>query len=305
MKNISEHKNCTAKNCLQFIVPVCLVSWLVAGVAILLGMRTTSGLIYTIFGSAYMLIPAACAIVLHKIRKEPVIQSLNISFKLNWWFLIALFTPIVISLLSLGINLLFADVNFSITYDGLLSKLPTEQAEIAKQELSKFHPFILFIIQLVNAMIAGCTINGFFGLGEELGWRGYLLKSLKGKNFWTVSLIIGAVWGVWHFPLILIGHNYPQHPVIGIFMMTILCLLLTPTLIYIVLKSKSTITAGIYHGTFNAIAGISLLYVVGGNDLTNSTTGLAGFIVIAIVTLGFMLYDRYVTKEKIFFSKIE
>ena len=154
-------------------------------------------------------------------------------------------------------------------------------------------------------MIAGCTINGFFGLGEELGWRGYLLKSLKGKNFWTVSLIIGAVWGVWHFPLILIGHNYPKHPVIGIFMMTILCLLLTPTLIYIVLKSKSTITAGIYHGTFNAIAGISLLYVVGGNDLTNSTTGLAGFIVIAIVTLGFMLYDRYVTKEKIFFSKIE
>ncbi|MDR2813650.1 MAG: CPBP family intramembrane metalloprotease, partial [Prevotellaceae bacterium] len=152
---------------------------------------------------------------------------------------------------------------------------------------------------------AGCTINAFFALGEELGWRGYLLTALSGKKFWTASLIIGAIWGIWHFPLILLGHNYPQHPVIGVFMMVIWCVLLTPTFTYIALKSKSTVAAAIYHGTLNAIAGISALYVVGGNDLTNGTTGLAGFIALAIITFGFLLYDRYVTKEKIFFSKIQ
>jgi membrane protease YdiL (CAAX protease family) len=252
-----------------------------------------------------MFIPAGCAIVLQKIRKKSITKSLKISFKFNWWLLIAMLTPIVVSLLSLGINLLFADVNLSVTYDGFLSKLPDEQAKLAQEKLSQFPPVVLFLIQLIRAIFAGCTINAFLGLGEELGWRGYLLKVLNGKKFWTVSLIIGTVWGIWHFPLILLGHNYPQHPVIGVFMMTILCILLTPTMIYIVLKSQSIITAAIYHGTLNAIAGISILYVVGGNDLTNSATGLAGFIVLAIVTLGFVLYDRYITKENVFFSKIE
>jgi membrane protease YdiL (CAAX protease family) len=280
------------------------VSWFIAGVANWLGIRPETGIPYMIFVAAYMLIPAICAIVLQKIRKKSIAQSLKISFKLNGWFLIAMLTPIVVSSLSLGINLLFADVNFSVTYEGLLSKLPDEQAKFVQEKLSQFPPVVLFIIQLLSAIFAGCTINAFFGLGEELGWRGYLLTVLNGKKFWTVSLIIGTVWGIWHFPLILLGHNYPQHPVIGVFMMTIMCILLTPTMIYIVLKSQSIITAAIYHGTFNAIAGISILYVVGGNDLTNSTTGLSGFIVMAIVTLGFVLYDRYITKENVFFSKI-
>ena len=39
---------------------------------------------------------------------------------------------------------------------------------------------------------------------------------------------------------------------------------------------KSVITAAIYHGTLNAIAGIGVLYLVGGNDLTNGVTGIAG-----------------------------
>ena len=29
----------------------------------------------------------------------------------------------------------------------------------------------------------------------------------------------GVIWGFWHAPLILNGHNYPQHPVVGVFMM--------------------------------------------------------------------------------------
>ncbi|MDR2026758.1 MAG: CPBP family intramembrane metalloprotease [Prevotellaceae bacterium] len=304
-EKISENKNCTMKNYLQFIIPVCLVSWAVAGVAIWLGMRTTLGLAYTVFGSAYMLIPAVCAIVLQKIHKKQIVQPLKISFKFNRWFLAAILTPIAVSLLALGINLLFTDVRFSATYEGLLSRLPAEQAEPLQQQLLKFPPFIFFLIQLVSAVIAGCTINAFFALGEELGWRGYLLMALSGKRFWAASLITGSIWGIWHFPLILLGHNYPQHPVTGVFMMTVWCILLTPVITYTVLKSKSVITAAIYHGTLNAIAGISILYLTGGNDLTNGATGFAGFIALAVITSGFMLYDRYVTKEKIFFSKIK
>jgi F0F1-type ATP synthase assembly protein I len=75
-------------------------------------------------------------------------------------------------------------------------------------------------------------------------------------------------------------------------------------MIYIVIKSKSVITAAILHGTNNSIAGVAVLYIAGGNDLTNGITGIAGFIALLLANLVFYAYDRYVTKEKIFTKAI-
>jgi membrane protease YdiL (CAAX protease family) len=288
------------KKSIQFIILTCVVSWVIAGVAILLGLRIEQGLAYTIFAAIYMLLPAICSIILQKIHNEKPFRNLNISFRFNKWFFIAGIVPIFYTFMTLGINLLFPNVSFSSTGEGLLSLLPTEQMELAEQQLSRFPPVIFLLIQVLNAIIAGYTINAFFGFGEELGWRGYLLKSLNHKKLLPVSLIIGAVWGLWHFPLILLGHNYPQNPVVGVGMMIIFCILLTPMMIYIVIKSKSVITAAIFHGVNNAIAGIAILYVVGGNDLTNGVTGIAGFIAVLLVNIIFYLFDKYIAKENIF-----
>jgi len=288
------------KKPIQFIVLTCIVSWVIAGMAILLGLREAKGLFYIIFVAFYMLLPAICAIVLQIIHKEKPFGNLNVSFRLNWWFLLAGIVPFIYSFMALGINLLFPNVSFSVAYEGFLSSLPAEQAELAMQQLSRFPPIIFLLIQIIQALIASYTINALFGLGEELGWRGYLLKTLQNKKLLPVSLIIGTVWGLWHFPLILIGHNYPQHPVAGVGMMIIWCILLTPMMIYIVIKSKSVITAAIFHGANNAICKIVILYTVGGNDITNGVTGVAGFITLLLVNIAFYLYDKYVTKENIF-----
>ena len=288
------------KKSIQFIILTCAVSWTVAGIAIWIGLREAKGPVYMVFGAFYMLLPAACAIILQIIHKEKPFSHLNISFRLNGWFLVAGLVPILYAFMTLGINLLFPDVSFSANYEGFLSTLPAEQAMQAQEQLSKFSPLVFLLLQFIQIVIGGCTINAFFALGEELGWRGYLLKALQNKKLLPVSLIIGTVWGLWHFPLILIGHNYPQHPVAGVGMMLIWCILLTPVMIYIVIKSKSVITAAIFHGMLNASAGISMVYLVGGNDMTNGVTGIAGFIALLLVTLAFYLYDRYVTGEKIF-----
>jgi len=295
------------KRSIQFIILTCAVSWTAAGIAILLGLRggqraiySVQGLIYTVFVAAYMFLPAVCAVILQLIHREKPFRNLNISFKLNWWFLIAGIVPFIYSFAALGINLLFPNVSFSVTAEGFLSSLPAEQAELAAQQLSKFPPVVFLLIQIAQALVAGFTINALFGLGEELGWRGYLLKSLQNKKLLPASLIIGTVWGLWHFPLILLGHNYPQHPAAGVGMMVIWCILLTPMMIYIVIKSKSVITAAIFHGANNAICGITLLYLSGGNDITNGVTGIAGFIAQLLVNCAFFLYDKYITKENIF-----
>jgi membrane protease YdiL (CAAX protease family) len=288
------------KKSIQFIIFTCAVSWAVAGVAFWFGLREAKGLIYTVFAAAYMLLPAVCAIILQTVHKEKPFSNLNVSFRFNRWFLVAGIVPVVYTFMTLGINILFPDISFSANYEGLLSSLPADHAELARQQLSRFSPIIFLVIQLVSALIAGYTINAVFAFGEELGWRGYLLKALQNKKFLTVSLIIGIVWGLWHFPLILIGHNYPQHPVAGVGMMVIFCALLSPTMIYIVIKSKSVITAAIFHGTINASGGVSVIYLVGGNDMTNGITGIAGFMALLLITFAFYLYDKYVTKENIF-----
>jgi hypothetical protein len=47
---------------------------------------------------------------------------------------------------------------------------------------------------LLNLLVTG-------PLGEELGWRGYALpRLLKQFSPLIASLILGAIWGVWHLP---------------------------------------------------------------------------------------------------------
>jgi membrane protease YdiL (CAAX protease family) len=293
------------KKVFTYIILVCIVSWTTAGVAYLCGMHEATGIAYQLFAAFYMLLPAICAILLQKINREPVFKNLCVSFKLNWWLLVALFTPIVIAFAELGTSLLLPNVSFSTTYDSFLSKLPADTAEIFADKLLSYPPSFFMLIQVVQALVAGCTINAFFAFGEELGWRGYLLNALRGKKFLSAVLLIGTVWGLWHLPLILMGHNYPEHPVAGVGMMTVMCILLSPMMIYIVLKSRSVITAAVFHGVFNAIAGIGSLYIVGGNDLICGVTGVTGLFVLLIFNVAFYIYDRYIKQEKLFSSRIE
>jgi len=288
------------KKSIQFIVLTCAVSWAIAGVVIGLGLHEAKGPAYVTFAAAYMLLPTICAVVLQKIHGEKPFRNLGVSFKLNRWFIWAGLVPFLFAFMALGISLLFPNVSFSINYEGFLSALPAEQAAVAAKQLSRFPPIVFLFLMLVQALIAGYTINTVFGFGEELGWRGYLLKELKDKKLLHVSLLTGIVWGLWHFPLILIGHNYPQHPVAGVGMMVVFCILLSPMMVYIVIKSKSVITAAIFHGMINAISGISVYYLVGGNDITTGATGIAGFVALLLINLAFFLYDKYVTKENIF-----
>jgi membrane protease YdiL (CAAX protease family) len=47
-----------------------------------------------------------------------------------------------------------------------------------------------------------------FTNGEEIGWRGYVLPRLQAKHTALVSsLILGLVWGLWHFPKFLATGN--------------------------------------------------------------------------------------------------
>ena len=251
----------------------------------------------------YMFIPMLVSIFVQKIvYKDLVKEPLGVSFKLNRWFLIAWLLPVIISFLTLGINLLFPLVEFTPDmegfYESLKATLSPEQIETMKAQAEAF-PIHPYWIGLLQALIAGITINAIAGFGEELGWRGLLQKELAHLGFWKSSLLIGVIWGIWHAPIILQGHNYPEHPKIGVFMMIIFTLLLAPIFGYVRLKAKSVIAAAIIHGTLNTTFALDLLVIKGGSDLTVGISGLAGFIALAFVNIGLFIYDHYFAYEKI------
>lgn len=291
-----------------FLILTFVISFSLVGLYKLFGGQYDNKISGTILAVTYMFIPMICAILVEKvIHKETLMTNLFISFKINKWFFIAwLITPII-SFGTLGVSLLFPDVSYSSEMTGMIKRfenvLTPEQIEQMKNSIETLpiHPIWLSVIQ---GLIAGATINAVAGFGEKLGWRGFLLKSFKEMSFLKASILIGFIWGIWHSPLILMGHNYPQHPEIGVLMMTLWCVLLTPLFLYITIKSKSVIAPAIMHGTLNATAGIAIMVIDGGNDLTVGMTGLSGFLTLLFVLFGLFIYDNKISKEKIMTNKM-
>src|ERR1041385_7591815 len=51
-------------------------------------------------------------------------------------------------------------------------------------------------------------------LGEEIGWRGFLVPELaKRYSFAATAIISGLIWALWHYPLLLWGDYHPDTPV--------------------------------------------------------------------------------------------
>ncbi|WP_417194969.1 CPBP family intramembrane glutamic endopeptidase [Bizionia sp.] len=101
-------------------------------------------------------------------------------------------------------------------------------------------------------------------LGEELGWRGFLLPELQKKHTNLKSaIIIGVIWFIWHIPLwrapfgtLVSGESISFLPVITYFIM-LMCLSIIIT--WLVINSKgSVLVAILFHLSINA--GIALLF---------------------------------------------
>jgi membrane protease YdiL (CAAX protease family) len=251
----------------------------------------------------YMFTPMMSALIVQKaFFKRPVKGPMGISFGINTWFVVAWLLPPIVAFATFGVSLLFPSVEFSPGMEGIYERFGSmlSNDDIARMkeqaEAMPFHPIWMGLIQ---GLIAGITINAIAGFGEELGWRGFLQNELAPLGFWKSSVLIGFIWGLWHAPAIYQGHNYPQHPVVGIFMMIIWCMLLGPVISYIRLKAKSVIAASIFHGSLNATVGLAIIAVKGGSDLVVGVTGLSGFIVLAITLAGIGLYRRFNPEEEL------
>ena len=91
-------------------------------------------------------------------------------------------------------------------------------------------------------------------LGEELGWRGFLVPELaKFMSFTNVALSSGLVWAVWHWPLIFMGlyGNEGTPLYYQLFFFTLLIIADGVIMTYLRFKTDSLWTAVIFHMSGN------------------------------------------------------
>ena len=263
--------------------------WLLIGGAWLCGAAIASPL-WVVVAVLCMLVPLIATIISQLIHKEVVLRNIGIRWKFNRWWIVAWLLPVLMAAAIVSVACLMPGVHF--TMESAVMTDALTQINSMLPEGAALSPAIFLLIQLANGFIAGATVNALFAFGEEVGWRGYLLKQFAGKKFLFAAVVIGAIWGLWHAPLILCGLNFPSHPVAGVFMMVVACVCLAPVVQFVRLKSGSVVAAAIFHGSFNAFATFVVLFLDHNDELLTAPMGLAGIIVF-LMTLGALhLTDR-------------
>lgn len=237
---------------------------------------------------AMMFSPAISSILTRLITKEGFKNMyLRPNFKGNIKkYLFVFFGPSILLLLSGALYFLIFPNNF----DAQFTQINDMLAIHGPEGLSAINMLMVSILQVI---IIGPIINIIPTLGEELGWRGYLLPKLRELVSDRSALIFtGLIWGFWHLPAIVMGHNYGTdywgYPWLGILAMIVFCLVLGIIEGYATIKLNSVIPAAMIHSTVNAGASLPILLAKEGYNilLGPAITGLAGgipFIILAVI----------------------
>lgn len=141
---------------------------------------------------------------------------------------------------------------------------------------------VVLVGGLVQAWGAGLTVNGVFAFGEEYGWRGVLAEELRPLGVVRANLLTGVLWGLWHAPLIALGHNYGTQWAIGIPLFVVITTPLSFILWWARERSGSVVAPAVVHGAFNGYAAVFLLVLVGADILVAVPVGVLGGVALTV-----------------------
>jgi uncharacterized protein len=161
---------------LLFMVATLTLTWVVwvpRAMGIQVGMV---GLLWTWIPAATAL---GCAAVLYGRAGVRDLRRRLLLWRVNWWWYpVVLLGPLVFAMIVAGIAVLVGE--------------PWDAALPSAMKLS---------IPALGLTLLILTLTD--GLGEELGWRGYLLPRLLIRHrAISASLIFGLYWWLWHLPLV-------------------------------------------------------------------------------------------------------
>lgn len=221
------------------------------------------------------------------------LQALGLTFPFKtrsaWiWLGIAYLIPVI---LIIGASLIHA-------LSPAVSLQPPVEGYRALLEQAGQNPALLDSIPAINLLLIAQfflfapLINAPLMLSEELGWRGWLWHEWRPYGFWKTTLLTGFVWGLWHVPIVALGHNYPGMPVWGPILFILMCLLITPAYSLVREKTGSVWGACVMHATMNGAAAFGFVIQTQTEMPYRGVVGAGGFIMAALIAFFIILFFR-------------
>ncbi|MFC5337932.1 CPBP family intramembrane glutamic endopeptidase [Leucobacter denitrificans] len=201
---------------------------------------------------------------------------------------IGLLAPIVLVALSVAVAILcgWLTPDFE-NFSGFAASLGGVEIGMSVQTL--------VVVQLVLIPF-GAILNMIPAFGEELGWRGWLLPSLMPLGTWPALIISGLIWGLWHSPIIMLGHNFGLTDWRGVALMAVGCIVWGVFFGWLRLRSASVWPAVIAHGSLNAAAGTFAIIAAADSPLSLALVnplGVAGWIAVAVGIVALALTRQF------------
>lgn len=208
---------------------------------------------YDVLQKVFTILPVTAALVTRRITKDS--HSMHFSIKvwknIKIWALSAFLPGILIVAGSILYYCIFSGNYNGIFRYGLLIGSDTSM------QINSPIMFALICI-LISAL---CFPVQLLELGEEVGWRGYLLPlQIEKHGSQKAVLLNGFEWGLAHLPLIYFGFNYSNYnwgaPWSNMVLMLIFCIVLGVLCSYVTMATGNCIYAAIIHGVVNVIGEI-------------------------------------------------
>ncbi|TXT57848.1 MAG: conserved membrane protein of unknown function [Candidatus Thorarchaeota archaeon] len=130
----------------------------------------------------------------------------------------------------------------------------------------------------LNVIVAWLLWIGTYGLGEETGWRGFLLPYLQSKyNALTSSLFLALIWAGWHLPMFLYHENFIMMGPVGTIFWVIGLVFGSVLLTSLYNNTEGSILlVAIWHGTYN-------LFTAAVGETADLTAGIITMFVMVFV----------------------
>jgi len=222
-----------------------------------------------------MLIPAVCAMLTITLVTRERIRDFGIRLGKVKYYAWAFLIPIAVNGSAYVLTHVLGLAELDPSMPGL--------AQLLKDLPVPIEQFILVV--LVQALFLGPLTGLPFTFGEEFGWRAFLLSKLLPLGRGKAVILHGVIWGVWHAPVIAMGHNYPGYPLIGQILMVVSTIFLGTFLGWIYFASNSIVAPSLAHGAINQSASIFIFFMVGLNPITGGVTGMPGLLLWGLVAL--------------------
>jgi uncharacterized protein len=145
-------------------------------------------------------------------------------------------------------------------------------------------PPVLMGVIAIQTLLVGPFLGILIAFGEEYGWRGYLQPAMMNLGRIRGVALVGIIWGIWHWPVIWMGYNYPGHPYLGSLLMLLFSFGLAFVLGYAVLKAKGIWIAAFLHALVNQSFGFFMGVIYKPGDAAYSFgIGIPGLILLALL----------------------